>query len=118
MTELDRRAFLGFSTLATAGLLMDGWASPVGSQDIRGLPLTKDVATTAGRVRGVVRFGVNQFWGVPDAASTEGANRFMPPAAHAIASRWATALLRIPMDRSRRSLRSIGRSRWVRTASI
>jgi len=83
MTELDRRAFLGFSTLATAGLLMDGWASPVGAQDIRGLPLTKDVATTAGRVRGVVRFGVNQFWGVPYAASTEGANRFMPPAAHA-----------------------------------
>jgi hypothetical protein len=83
MTELDRRAFLGFSTLATAGLLMDGWASPVGAQDIRGLPLTKDVATTAGRVRGVVHFGVNQFWGVPYAASTEGANRFMPPAAHA-----------------------------------
>src|SRR4029453_8830531 len=81
--ELQPPAFLGFSTLATAGLLMDGWASPVGAQDIRGLPLTKDVATTAGRVRGVVRFGVNQFWGVPYAASTEGANRFMPPAAHA-----------------------------------
>jgi para-nitrobenzyl esterase len=83
MTELDRRGFLGFSTLATAGLLIDGWASPVWAQDIRGLPLTKDVATTAGRVRGVVRFGVNQFWGVPYAASTEGANRFMPPTPHA-----------------------------------
>ena len=36
--------------------------------------------TTAGRLRGLVRFGVNQFWGVPYAASTAGANRFMPPA--------------------------------------
>ena len=27
-----------------------------------------------------MRFGVNQFWGVPYAASTAGANRFMPPA--------------------------------------
>ena len=48
-----------------------GGASPLWAQDVRGLPLTKDVATTAGRVRGVVRFGVNQFWGVPYAASTE-----------------------------------------------
>jgi hypothetical protein len=71
MTDLDRRTFLGLSTLATAGVLIDGWASPLRAQDIRGLPLTKDVATTAGRVRGVVRFGVNQFWGVPYAASTE-----------------------------------------------
>ena len=70
--QVDRRTFLGFSTLATAGVLVDGWAGPLWAQDVRGLPLTKDVATTAGRVRGVVRFGVNQFWGVPYAASTEG----------------------------------------------
>jgi len=83
MMHVDRRTFLGFSTLATAGVLVDGWASPLWAQDVRGLQLTKDVATTAGRVRVVVRFGVNQFWGVPYAASTESANRFMPPAAHA-----------------------------------
>ncbi len=79
MMQVDRRTFLGFSTLATAGVLVDGWGSPLWAQDVRGLPLTKDVATTAGRVRGLVRFGVNQFWGVPYGASTAGANRFMPP---------------------------------------
>jgi para-nitrobenzyl esterase len=42
--------------------------------------MTAAVQTAAGRVRGVVRFGVNQFWGVPYAASTAGTNRFMPPA--------------------------------------
>ena len=82
MMQLDRRTFLGLGTLATAGVLVDGW-TPLGAQDIRGLPFTKDVATAAGRVRGVVRFGVNQFWGVPYAATTEGTNRFMPPAAQA-----------------------------------
>jgi len=75
MLQVDRRTFLGFSTLATAGVLVDGWGSPLWAQDVRGLPLTKDVATTAGRVRGVVRFGINQFWGVPYSASTEGAVR-------------------------------------------
>src|ERR1044072_5151528 len=83
MSQVDRRTFLGFRTLATAGVLVDGWGSPLWAQDVRGLPLTKDVATTAGRVRGVVRFGINQFWGVPYSASTEGTNRFMPPVAHA-----------------------------------
>ena len=37
------------------------------------------VETTAGRVRGLVRYGVNQFYGVPYAGSTAGPNRFMPP---------------------------------------
>ena len=35
--------------------------------------------TAHGRVRGLVRYGVNQFYGVPYGASTAGANRFMPP---------------------------------------
>ena len=83
MTQIDRRAFLGLGTAATAALLSDGLFAPAMAQDIRGLPVTKDVATSAGRIRGVARFGVNQFWGVPYAASTEGGNRFMPPVAHA-----------------------------------
>jgi len=83
MTQFDRRAFLGVTTLATAGLLTDSVLAPLWAQDVRGLPLTTEVATPAGRVRGVVRFGVNQFWGVPYGASTEGANRFMPPVAPA-----------------------------------
>ena len=79
MTHIDRREFLGWSTLAAAGVCADGLFVPAWAQDVRGLPLTAAVQTAAGRLRGVVRFGVNQFWGVPYAASTAGANRFMPP---------------------------------------
>ncbi|MBI4266569.1 MAG: carboxylesterase/lipase family protein [Acidobacteria bacterium] len=80
MTDIDRRSFLGCGTLAAAGLFTRGAFSPAWAQDVRGLPATPIVQTTAGRLRGVVRFGVNQFWGVRYAASTAGANRFMPPA--------------------------------------
>jgi para-nitrobenzyl esterase len=79
MTHVDRREFLGWSALAAAGLYADGLISPAWAQDVRGLPMTSAVQTAAGRVRGVVRFGVNQFWGVPYAASSAGAHRFMPP---------------------------------------
>ncbi len=79
MTQVDRRAFLGVGTLATAGLLIDGSFARVRAQDVRSLPFTPTVQTAAGPVRGVIRYGVHQFWGVPYAASTEGANRFMPP---------------------------------------
>jgi para-nitrobenzyl esterase len=80
MAHVDRREFLGWSALAAAGLCADGLGSPAWAQDIRGLPLTPAVKTSAGSLRGVVRYGVNQFWGVPYAASTTGSNRFMPPA--------------------------------------
>jgi len=83
MTQVDRRSFLGVSTMATAGLFSEGLLAPLWAQDVRGLSPTAVVQTKAGRVRGVVRFGVNQFWGVPYSASTEGANRFIPPAPHA-----------------------------------
>ena len=79
MTHVDRREFLGWSALAAAGLCAEGLLAPAWAQDVRGLPTTSAVQTASGRVRGVVRFGVNQFWGVPYAASTAGANRFMPP---------------------------------------
>ena len=80
MPHVDRRAFLGYSALASVGLFGDGWFRPAGAQDVRGLPTTSPVQTSAGRVRGVNRFGVNQFFGIPYGASTAGANRFMPPA--------------------------------------
>jgi para-nitrobenzyl esterase len=78
MSQVDRRGFLGYTALASAGLFVDRF-SAAWAQDIRGLPTTQAVQTAAGRVRGVVRFGVNQFFGVPYAASTAGENRFMPP---------------------------------------
>jgi para-nitrobenzyl esterase len=80
MTHVDRREFLGWSAVAAAGLCAEGLLTPAWAQDVRGLPLTAAVQTASGRMRGVVRFGVNQFWGVPYAASTAGAGRFMPPA--------------------------------------
>jgi para-nitrobenzyl esterase len=77
---MNRRTFLGYSsTLAAAGLISDGLWTPAWAQDARGAAMSQPVATTAGRVRGLVRDRVHQFYGVPYAASTAGANRFMPP---------------------------------------
>ena len=80
MKHFNRRSFLSYSSLAAAGLFARGAFDTAWAQDVRGLANTAAVQTTAGRLRGVVRFGVNQFWGVPYGASTAGANRFMPPA--------------------------------------
>ena len=76
--SLDRRTFLGTSAAAAGGLVVAA-TIPAWAQDARGAGMTSAVQTTAGRVRGLVRYGVNQFYGVPYAASTAGANRFMPP---------------------------------------
>jgi para-nitrobenzyl esterase len=79
MPQIDRRAFLGYTGLASAGLFVHGFSRAAWAQDVRGLPATPVVQTGSGRVRGVVRFGVNQFFGIPYGASTAGPNRFMPP---------------------------------------
>src|SRR5687768_1299204 len=81
MTErhIGRRELLGYGSLAAAGLLIDMFGRPLLAQDARGLATSAPVATAHGRVRGLVRYGVNQFYGVPYGASTAGANRFMPP---------------------------------------
>src|SRR3989442_6448312 len=70
---INRRTFLG-STIFIPGIVPRLMA-----QDARGAGMSEPVQTTAGRVRGLVRYGVNQFYGVPYAGSTAGANRFMPP---------------------------------------
>jgi para-nitrobenzyl esterase len=78
-SRIDRRSFLGCGTLAAAGLLARGsWATAF-AQDRRGTSIAPVVQTAAGRLRGLVRYGVSQYWGIPYGASTEGANRFMPP---------------------------------------
>jgi para-nitrobenzyl esterase len=62
-----------------AGLVSDGLWAPAWAQNARGAAMTQPVSTRAGRVRGLVRDRVSQFYGVPYGASTAGANRFMPP---------------------------------------
>ena len=77
--SIDRRSFLSRGSLAAAGILAGGALDWALAQDARGLPVTAPVSTTAGRLCGVVRYGVNPFWGVPYGASTAGTNRFMRP---------------------------------------
>lgn len=77
----SRRRILG---AGTAGL---AFAPTLLAQDIRGQSMTREVATTAGRVQGIVLDDSTEaFWGVPYGASTGGANRFMPPQP---AERWS-----------------------------
>ena len=77
--QIGRRSFLGYGSLAATGLLIDGVWTPSSAQDVRGFPPSSAVQTSHGRVRGLVRYGVNQFYGVPYGASTAGANRFLAP---------------------------------------
>jgi para-nitrobenzyl esterase len=77
---ISRRTFLGSGSAAAAGIFIPGIVPWTRAQDSRGAGMTAVVQTTAGRVRGLTRYGVNQFYGVPYAASTAGTNRFMPPA--------------------------------------
>ena len=78
--HIGRREFLNYGSLAAAGLLVDGFGRPLSGA---GRPRPADDGgrgrPRSGRVRGLVRYGVNQFYGVPYGASTAGANRFMPP---------------------------------------
>lgn len=76
-SKITRRKFLGSTAVAGASILIPGGRAA--AQDARGTTNTAAVQTTAGKVRGLTRYGVNQFWGLPYGASTEGANRFMPP---------------------------------------
>jgi para-nitrobenzyl esterase len=75
---MDRRSFIGLGTLAMSSLvggrLARGWAAD--GKPVPGATVT----TTSGKVRGTVEDQVHTFKGVPYAASTAGANRFMPPA--------------------------------------
>jgi len=75
---MDRRAFISRGALAAAAVTLGGTHGLL-AQDARGLPMSPVVQTSAGKVRGLVRFGVHQFFGVPYGASTAGPNRFMPP---------------------------------------
>src|SRR5215216_6380617 len=77
---MRRRAFLQSGTLAAAGALVPvPGANAAGQSRVTGPMPTVSVETTLGRVRGYVDSRINSFRGVPYAASTAGANRFLPP---------------------------------------
>jgi para-nitrobenzyl esterase len=73
---MKRRDFIGYSALAGAGLAIDGVRAELTAQT-RTPGAT--VRTATGSLRGYVDNGVHVFKGVPYAASTAGAGRFLPP---------------------------------------
>jgi para-nitrobenzyl esterase len=77
-SNISRRVFLATGSSAAASIFIPGIVPWTGAQDSRAAGTSAAIQTTSGRVRGLVRYGVNQFYGVPYAASTAGANRFMP----------------------------------------
>jgi para-nitrobenzyl esterase len=76
---ITRRTFVCSGTAAAASIFIPGIVPRLAAQDSRGAGMTSPVQTSTGRVRGLTRYSVNQFYGVPYAASTAGANRFMHP---------------------------------------
>lgn len=79
---MDRRSFIssgiGLGALAAGTLVSSELAMALGQNP--GATPGATVETTLGKVRGTTQAGVQAFRGVPYAASTAGANRFMPPA--------------------------------------
>jgi para-nitrobenzyl esterase len=59
--------------------MVGGTALRASAQDRRLTSIGGVAKTASGRVRGLLKDGVHQFWCVPYGAPTSGANRFMPP---------------------------------------
>lgn len=78
-TFMTRRVFCETGVVALTGLLAGGAALRAAAQETRLASIGGTAQTESGPVRGLLRNGVQQFWGVPYGAPTGGANRFMPP---------------------------------------
>lgn len=76
---IDRRSFIGTGAMAAAGLLASGAPIRATAQERYLTTIGGTALTRQGRVRGLLKDGVHQFWSVPYGAPTGGANRFMPP---------------------------------------
>ena len=76
---MNRRTFLGTGAMATVSLFVGGARRETSAQDMRLTMMGGTVSTQSGRVRGLLKDRVHQFWGLPYGAPTDGRNRFMPP---------------------------------------
>ena len=62
-SKMTRRTFMGSAAAAGVTMMIPGrWAV---AQNSGGASMTAPVQTSSGKVRGLVRNGVNQFWGLP-----------------------------------------------------
>jgi para-nitrobenzyl esterase len=71
MKKMNRRSFIGGASMAAAAIMRGADAKDSATGPV--------VDTASGKIRGAVINKVNAFRGIPYGASTEGANRFMPP---------------------------------------
>jgi para-nitrobenzyl esterase len=81
MSNIDRRTFVGFGALATAGVFVESALSTACAPSTTAVGSSGAIVqTTAGQVRGLVQDKVHTFKGMPYGATTADAGRFMPPA--------------------------------------